>query len=51
MLHVAAVLRFIYFWLCFVFVAMRRLSPVVASEGYFLVEVEAQASLVVEYRL
>ena len=25
---------FIYFWLCWVFVAARRLSLVVASEGY-----------------
>ena len=50
-LHVVAVLRFIYFWLCFVFVAMHRLCPVAASEGYFLVVVEAQAPLVVGHRL
>ena len=30
---------FIYFWLCWVFVAASRLSPTAASRGYSLVEV------------
>ena len=41
------ILFFTYFWLRWVFVAVRGLSPVVASEGYSLVV----AFLVVEHRL
>ena len=46
---------FIYFWLCWVFVAARGLSPVGASGGYSLVAVHGLrteiASLVAEYGL
>ena len=46
---------FIYFWLHWVFVALRGLSLIVGSEGYSLAEVGwlliTVASLVVEYRL
>ena len=52
--HVA-ILIFIYFWPCFLFAAMHRLSPVAASEGYFLAVVlrclVVVASLVVEHGL
>ena len=45
---------FIYFWLCWVFVAVHRLSLVAASKGYSVVAVHelliAKASLV-EHRL
>ena len=43
---------FIYFWLCWVFVAARGLSLVVASGGYSLLRLLiAMASLVAEHRL
>ena len=35
-MHHDSDLRFIYFWLLWVFVAMHGLSLVVASKGYFL---------------
>ena len=48
-------LKNIYFWLCWVFVAVCGLSLVVASGGYSLVVVHrllvAVASLVSEFRL
>ena len=46
---------FIYFWLCWVFMAMRGLSQVVASRGYSLVAVHGLlievVSLVAEHEL
>ena len=55
MLHVVAILIFIYFWPCFLFVSMHRFSPVAASEGSFLAVVlrylVVVASLVVEQGL
>ena len=46
---------FVYFWLCWVFVALHGLSLVTASRGYSLAVVHglviAVASLVAEYRL
>ena len=46
---------FIYFWLCWVFVAMRGISLIVESRGYSLVVVHGLlrqvTSLVVEHGL
>ena len=46
---------FIYFWLCWVFVAARKLSLAAASEGLLFIVVRglliAVASLVVEHGL
>ena len=48
-------LNFIYFWLCWVFIAADRLSLVVASRGYSLLRCTGfsivVASLVVEHGL
>ena len=40
-----------YFWLCWVFVALCRLSLVVASRGYTLLKYIEEASVVAEHRL
>ena len=44
-----------YFWLCWVFIAVRRLSPVVSSRGHSLIAecglLTAGASLFAERRL